>query len=317
MPTMTGTEHSSVVVPPYPTYSIVMGDEIITFGMYSGSTTSTLPNKDVWTRYDITTGVRSAYTGCYPAAGSPGFYDNGRVTAAVATSSTEIYYTVQIYSSFSWGGAYLTRLDLTTNTAVVLSNTSGPTSMSGPLFYTGGYIVSRGNKYNISTTVFSSSSITSSRPALAAGRMFNAVAGTTTLYEVDLATNSNTATYTFPVAVHSAVSLPNDVRFTPAVIGTKIYWPANNSNVAYVAFDTATNTTSMQMWATGSTGRYEWQAGSDGLLYSINDDDLIVCEPGTGNWARPVYPTTRTLRYGSGFVFAGGKIWVPSGDPLT
>jgi len=315
MPTMTGTEHSSVVVPPLPTYSIVMGNEIITFGMYNYTTTSTLSTYNVFTRYDTTTGVRSAYEGCYP---SPyGGYSAGRVTGAVATSSTEIYYTTQSYSSYSWGGAYLTRLDLTTNTAVLLSNTSGSTFMSAPLFYTGGYIVSRVNKYNISTTVFSSSSITSSRPALAAGRMFNAVAGTTTLYEVDLATNSNTATYTFPVAVDSAASLPYDVRFTPAVIGTKIYWPADNINVAYVAFDTATNTTSMQMWAAGFAGSYEWRAGPDGLLYSIGNDDLVVCDPSDGNWAVPVYPTTRAYRYGSGAVFVGSKIWVPSGDPLT
>ena len=316
MPTMTGTEHSSVVVPPYPTYSIVMGDEIITFGMYSGSTTSTLPNNNVWTRYDITTGVRSAYTGCYPTAGSPGSYDNGRVTAAVATSSTEIYYTVDRYSSFTWSGTErMKMLDLNTNLAIAIGSSSD--NIPAPLFSTGGYIVGKGQKYEISTATYSSSSTTNSRPALAAGRMFNAVGGTTTLYEVDVATNSNIATYAFPTAVHSVVGLANSVRFPPAVIGTTIYWPADNINVAYVAFDTATNTTSMQLWAVGSTGRYEWQAGSDGLLYWMDNDSLVVCEPGTGNWARPVYPTTRTLRYGSGFVFAGGKIWVPSGDPVT
>ena len=314
MPTMTGTEYSSVVLPPTPGCSVVVGDEIITFGTYDTTTPHTLPNNDVWTRYDITTGVRSVYTGCYPTDVGGTFI--GRVQSAVAFSSTLIYYTADSYSSFTWGTTRLFRLDLSTNTASWLSNSS----FIGPLRFDGtDTIIGAGSKWVHSTSTRTALSNSGYGLGYAAGRLLVAADASTTLNEVSVSSGSITATYTFPVAAKIINLTGIAQKFPAAVIGTKIYWAANNTNVAFVGFDTATNTTFHQMYAVGLTGSRLWRAGPDGLLYEILNDSVTVVDPANGEWATLVnYPTTRTRRYGSGAVWGpNGKLWVPSGDPAT
>lgn len=59
----------------------------------------------------------------------------------------------------------------------------------------------------------------------------------------------------------------------------------------------------------------ELHLGSDGLLWSANNTTIRAYNPASGAVRSESWPTTRTERIG--IVEAGGKMWAPSGQPLS
>lgn len=290
---LTGIEHEWLT-PRYPLSAIISGQLVQIGG--SGL------DRDMVTTRDLTLGVDSAWSGVII---------DGRTTWAeqldVATSGSKLFYIAS-----ERGSRYLAEWDISTRLGRALW---GSGALRGAIAAAGDWIVGANYRYQISTDTATSGGAVN--VGAVGSRLFAPGQATQTLTEYDPATMSVIATWSWPIVT------PITAQYgRPTVIGTKIYWPTNQTATPIVGLDTSTDTTIVATptppgWGDSTNPIY---AGPDGYLYQLRrvggSDTIYVTDPTTNRWASDTLPTARTERTGQ-LLFHNGKMLIPSGQPLT